>query len=577
MTMVLRAKPLSDVVRGIIKRDNGCWLDASDLSTMYQDAAGATPVTAMEQPVGLWLDKSQGLQLGPELVTNGAFDTGIDGWSNEFPERGNISWNSTSQRLRVDNTTGYGDAYVYTSIPVSAGKIYKFIVDVVDISGGMTPNLLKVYWRNVTTYTTNINVTSSTANRYEFIFGAQAGSVGFILGTTYPAGGGVWEIDNISVRELKGNHATQSITASRPVLSARKNLLTKTEDFSAGEWFKALGFVSGRNLFTPDTTTGIHRIAQSFAPTLGVKYQVSGRVKGSGFRYVYVNTGEILTAKFVIDTQTGAYINDAQQPASNIVVSVASDGYIDFSYTGIGTSKANNIWLQANNTFVSNDDSSVTGNGVNGFYLDKLDIRYLETIPTRYQRVNTATDYDTAGFPRYLRFDGVDDYLNLPYMGLYANGSASCVEASAAGAHAGRYSQLLCESSGVNTNCRYSLSLESQMYSKGAFIRGDNNTVDLEVEGTQPVTIYRTTVVATTDTGSKIKTTHNSVLVRNTNYARANPVNAGNTTIGAAVTTTASLFYVGDLYGLLITKSALSDADRRKCEVYLGRKAGVTL
>jgi hypothetical protein len=26
-----------------------------------------------------------------------------------------------------------------------------------------------------------------------------------------------------------------------------------------------------------------------------------------------------------------------------------------------------------------------------------------------YQRVNTSTDYDTAGFPMYLRFDGVDD------------------------------------------------------------------------------------------------------------------------------------------------------------------------
>ena len=27
-----------------------------------------------------------------------------------------------------------------------------------------------------------------------------------------------------------------------------------------------------------------------------------------------------------------------------------------------------------------------------------------------YQRVNTATDYDTAGFPHYLKFDGVDDF-----------------------------------------------------------------------------------------------------------------------------------------------------------------------
>jgi hypothetical protein len=30
----------------------------------------------------------------------------------------------------------------------------------------------------------------------------------------------------------------------------------------------------------------------------------------------------------------------------------------------------------------------------------------------RYQRVNTATDYDTVGFPHYLKFDGVDDSLS---------------------------------------------------------------------------------------------------------------------------------------------------------------------
>jgi hypothetical protein len=34
------------------------WFDPSDLSTMFQDAAGTTPVTAAGQPVGLILDKS---------------------------------------------------------------------------------------------------------------------------------------------------------------------------------------------------------------------------------------------------------------------------------------------------------------------------------------------------------------------------------------------------------------------------------------------------------------------------------------------------------------------------------------
>jgi hypothetical protein len=36
----------------------GVWLDPSDFSTMFQDAAGTVPVTAVEQPVGRILDKS---------------------------------------------------------------------------------------------------------------------------------------------------------------------------------------------------------------------------------------------------------------------------------------------------------------------------------------------------------------------------------------------------------------------------------------------------------------------------------------------------------------------------------------
>lgn len=36
----------------------GAWYDPSDFTTLFQDSAGTTPVTAVEQPVGLMLDKS---------------------------------------------------------------------------------------------------------------------------------------------------------------------------------------------------------------------------------------------------------------------------------------------------------------------------------------------------------------------------------------------------------------------------------------------------------------------------------------------------------------------------------------
>lgn len=38
--------------------EQGVWYDPSDMSTLFQDAAGTTPLTAVEQPVGLMLDKS---------------------------------------------------------------------------------------------------------------------------------------------------------------------------------------------------------------------------------------------------------------------------------------------------------------------------------------------------------------------------------------------------------------------------------------------------------------------------------------------------------------------------------------
>ena len=59
--------------------EQGIWRDPSDLPTTFQDNPGQTPVTAAGQPVRLALDKSQGLEIGPELVINGDFSNGTTG------------------------------------------------------------------------------------------------------------------------------------------------------------------------------------------------------------------------------------------------------------------------------------------------------------------------------------------------------------------------------------------------------------------------------------------------------------------------------------------------------------------
>jgi hypothetical protein len=55
--------------------------------------------------------------------------------------------------------------------------------------------------------------------------------------------------------------------------------------------------------------------------------------------------------------------------------------------------------------------NSFTGDITKGFYVWGADLRVANdgvNLPL-YQRVNTSTDYDTTGFPYYLRFDGSDD------------------------------------------------------------------------------------------------------------------------------------------------------------------------
>jgi hypothetical protein len=54
-----RTLPAGNPVLGLFAGGaNGFWLDASDRSTLFQDSAGTTPVTALGDPVGRWLDKS---------------------------------------------------------------------------------------------------------------------------------------------------------------------------------------------------------------------------------------------------------------------------------------------------------------------------------------------------------------------------------------------------------------------------------------------------------------------------------------------------------------------------------------
>lgn len=169
--------------------EQGAWYDPSDLSTM---SAGTTPVTADGQPVGLILDKSKGLVLGPELVTNGGFDTDTS-WSKGAGTTisgGTLNINSASWTSTTQN-----GSYV-------AGKTYKITISISFTSGNV------LLWINEGL---NVDIGISGTFTIHLVAGATGGR--FNIGTSAAN----CTIDNISIKELPGNHASQDTAAKRPL------------------------------------------------------------------------------------------------------------------------------------------------------------------------------------------------------------------------------------------------------------------------------------------------------------------------------------------------------------------------
>lgn len=191
--------------------EQGFFYDPNDLSTMYQDAAGTIPVTSVGQPVGLVLDKSKGLVLGPELVTNGDFSNGTTGWS------------ATSASLAVVNNTctvtatTVGSIRVGQPIPTVVGKTYRASVVILSLSVGA--NFVARVGASIGEMST-INATSSTSVAKTMTMYFVATSTNTVIYTDMTASAiyQKYSVTGFTCKELAGNHAYQTTSASRPIL-----------------------------------------------------------------------------------------------------------------------------------------------------------------------------------------------------------------------------------------------------------------------------------------------------------------------------------------------------------------------
>jgi hypothetical protein len=378
-------------------------LDFSN-SRLFSDNLGTTPVTGLEQTAGLILDKSKGLELGPELIGSGG------------------TWNLTSGVTQVGETsfsfsavTSGSAAFTAFALPTTPGPFFKIEFQISAVSGGAAGVRLAsnsavttVRYNAVGLYSVLIPVGTAAPTNRNIVF-----DVSGFTGTA----------SLVSVRELPGHHLYQPTATARGRLSARYNTVNQTENLAHADWFREgdIDVVGQTITVLPGSTLArVVRQQGRLGTALGlhtatIEFSVVGHCRvvvglTSQFVNAYVSTA--------IDSVSGEVVNTVNPNCTHINTSVENlgGGRFRVAVTGIrvdGSAQAwgAGLWIVGptqNATYPQQVWDSAGGVTVTVHGIDCRRSAYPASWP-QYQRVTTASDYDTVGFPARLVMDGVDD------------------------------------------------------------------------------------------------------------------------------------------------------------------------
>lgn len=264
----------------------GFWYDPSDLTTMFQDSTGTTPVTAAGQSVGLVLDKRLGLVRGANRVTNGDFSSGTTGWT-----AGNATLSTINGELVVTST---GGAYpsATQSFTVTSQRTYRVSVTQ---RRGTSPNAAAIVCQNMSSINISAVYSNATTNSvttvFYFVASVSPMQITLFQNAGATTAGQTTIVDNVTFEEVPGNHATQSTALSRPTYQVDSNgrgylLFDGSDDFLVTPTItpgtdKAQVFAGVRKLSdvaasiiletstTPTTVSGTLALQGPTAPTTG--------------------------------------------------------------------------------------------------------------------------------------------------------------------------------------------------------------------------------------------------------------------------------------------------------------------
>lgn len=547
----------------------GVWYDPSDYGatgTLFQDSAGTTPVTAVEQPVGLMLDKSQGLVLGPERKAD--FVTDIVGTATA------ATYNTTTGEGSVTRVDLSNQSFV-TLGSLSSG-FYKTTIScqtgsIIVRAGAVTGTQQAALSAGQT-----LDVYVNTVNRISISHTTSAGSSTFTV---------------VSVKELPGNHAFQSTSASRPVLSARYNLLTKTEQFDDAAWGKNAATVTANAIVAPDGTTTADLLIPN--GTSAAHYAVNtiavGSAGSNGFS-IYIKASGY--SKFGVRDQGGGTVevSFSLSGAGSVIalsgatataaITAINDGWYRVVVTSTIASATQYRLFVLPDAYTggSLNTYSWTGDGTSGIYLWGAQLIVTNSLTSNtYQRVNTATDYDTTGFLPYLKFDGVDDSLSTNSISFTSTDKMSVFAGvrKLSDAAAG----ILVESSvnaGAN-NGAFNIFAPSTTAPNGDYAlisRGTSNAVLLSGTFAAPIT---NVVTGLGNISGDLATLRLNGAQVAQSTADQGTGNYGNYPLYIGRRNNASLPFNGQLYSMVIVGKAVTAGELTNTETFVATKTGVTL
>lgn len=390
-----------------------------DPSILFQDSAGTTPVTAPGQPVGLVLDKSKGLVLGSELVTNGDFSGGTTGWIGA--NSGTISVTGGVLEVDIADVSNSGTRS-NTAFTVVAGKTYR--VQVRARKGTYTGTALGFRFPSAASALTQLQpALTSEFQLFEATVLVAASSANAVIqiqrgesatGTIY--------IDSVSIRELPGNHASQATAASRPIYGVvpkggRRNILLWSEEFNNTAWAKANSGTASSPVVVADAGIAPNGTMTADRITFTINGGTTSSDRSDIFRESGVlPSGTVTTTSVWLRSESGSQ-SIAILDGGMAIVTITEE-WARYTYTHTRAADVTNpVGLRARGDLTG--DVTVLAWGIQ---------HEIGSTPTPYQRVVTAQGITEQGVPtcHYLQFDGVDDWLSTAAIDFSGTDEVTC-------------------------------------------------------------------------------------------------------------------------------------------------------